>query len=158
MEALERALARKQQAERKKANFKLPNPRTLDDVRRILAELAPASQPAPTEAKVTAVINGKKIETMTRSRSKREILLEGFDVLKNRISALESLPEQLPISVNGRTVRPRNPLSRDAVLGIDKLIKQWFGGSRHGLLIRWSLADGHSYDYDIYEHKLTRHD
>ena len=43
------------------------------------------------------------------------------------------------------------------VTWVDALIKQWLGGHRDGTMICWDLADGWTYRYNIYDHRLTRH-
>jgi hypothetical protein len=105
------------------------------------------------------VENGQKqvyqVSTPTRSKSKRDQLLEGMDIIRRRLQALQ---EKQPSSVivNGKEMQPAVlGYDTDGFAWVDPLIKQWLGAYRKGLMICWDLKDGH-YQYDIYTHKLSR--
>ena len=99
-----------------------------------------------------------RVTAPTTSRSKRTMLLEGFDVIRrqqeyNRRRTIEFIP----VVVNGRDMVPPVVASpEDAGYFIDPLISRWTGGIRDGLLITWNFGDGYVYKYDIYIHKLVR--
>ena len=85
------------------------------------------------------------------------MLIEGLDIIKNRIESEDRYADVTVVEVNGQ------PMKLAAVgtgsLGktwVDPLISQWLGGYRDSIYICWNLGDGFIYKYDIYEHKLTR--
>lgn len=134
--------------------------RSLDDIRHVLSDLNP-SQQAPKEVTISArlddVENGKQVSygvsAGTRSKTRREHLLEGMEMVKLRIAASEHVGAA--VEVNGRLMEPPKLACDAGAVWVDPLIKQWLGGYRDGLMICWDL-DGSHYTYDIFEHKLTR--
>ena len=60
------------------------------------------------------------------------------------------------VLINGRSVKPLKIDGVDCVSVVDRLIRDWFGGYRDGILICWDLPDGYTYRYDITNHRLTR--
>ncbi len=137
--------------------------RTVNDIQRQLAELDPSTNPPRDSVRLNtqmSVNDGRKMETyavstVTRSKSKRDLLVEGFTLLKQRAEAPRQEVES--VEINGRLVKP-------AALGdgytahswVDPLVKQWLGGYRDGVTIYWDLDDGYRYKYCIFAHKLTR--
>lgn len=163
MEALEKAKARMSQ--RMDPSILEPvNVRSVNDIKAILAQFDPASNPVsqsmPLAANVEVPENGKKllyhVTASTKSKSRRDMIIEGLDIVKNR-SESEAIQKVESIEINGRKVDPpRIGAGTSSYTWVDPLIKQWFGGSRDGLIIYWDLSDGYRYKYDIYEHRLTR--
>ena len=138
--------------------------RSLNDIQGVLAQLNPINN-APTtsipiETQLEADEDGKKVRykvsATTKSKSKRDILIEGLDLIKRRIDA--SHDEQAEeLEINGKTMRPATMRSNvDGISWVDPLIKQWTGGTRKGVLITWDLQDGYEYRYEIYSHRLTK--
>lgn len=138
---------------------------SLNDIKRYIAELDPAKSQPQHDVKLNAKMeapdeNGKvvtyAVSANTRSKSKRDMLLEGFAIIKSRMEKLAHADVGEDVEINGRLVTP--PKLGDSVAGhswIDPLIRQWLGGTRDGMLICWNL-DGYRYMYDIFTHKLTR--
>lgn len=138
--------------------------RSLNDIQGVLAQLNPTNNtpaaPIPIETQLEVDEDGKKVRykvsATTKSKSKRDILIEGFDLIKKRIDATyQEQAEELEI--NGKTMRPATMRSNvDGISWVDPLIKQWTGGTRKGVLITWDIQDGHEYRYEIYSHRLTK--
>lgn len=165
MEALDKLEARK--ALRLDPNLlKPPVVRTFDDIKRLVAELEPSRNPKqapiPLSTTMTASEDNKnvtyQVSASTKSKSKRDILVEGLDIIKARMDSAGQIAElQEAIEVNGVPMRPAQlGYSIAGTSWVDPLIKQWLGGYRDGTLICWKLSDGYIYRYDIYEHKLKR--
>ncbi len=131
----------------------------------MLTEFDPRRNPRRSEIPIGTTLNTTadnkpvtyKVEVYTRSKSKREILLEGLNIIKGRLTTMTSGGEQAAVEVNGRVMRPA-PVgySHRGNSWVDSLITQWLGAVRDGLTLCWKLRDGYTYKYDIYEHKLTR--
>ncbi len=164
MEDLDKLVARAQTRLKPSEVFKKIDVKTFEDVKRAVADFDPRkNQPhkeLPISTTMTVNVDDKnvmyKVDATTKSKSRREILIDGLNIIKARL-AIDVTPEQMVVEVNGIPVKP-------AVLGfnvngtswVDPLIKNWFGAYRNKLLICWDLADGYTYKYDIYDHKLTR--
>ena len=138
--------------------------RTLDDIKILLSELDPAKSSPSEELDVTTLINAPdlnpnmryKLTAKTKSKSRREYILEGMELIKKQL-AIQNETNITPTYVNGVEIKPAKMLDRMNMKSwVDNLISHWMGGTRDGLLITWSLQDGYRYNYDIYEHKLTR--
>lgn len=165
MESLERARARAT----RRLNEHVLDPvvvNSINDIKRLVSEFDPAKNP---EAEVISlstqieVREGDKtviygVTADTKSKSKRDHLLEGMRMIENRQVAEQNLDEMIEaVEINGRLVKP--PRLGNAIDGhtwVDPLIKQWLGGLRDGIIIYWDLQDGYRYKYNIFEHKLTR--
>jgi len=165
MEALERAYLRNQQ----KLNPDVAKPveiRTLADIKHVVAEFDPSRNPQQTEIPVSAqmeeFVDGKKVtyqaSANTRSKSKRDMLVDGLMVIKKRQEAAEEYEHSgEPVEVNGKMMKPAVLNSNtDGYTWVDPLIRQWTGGTRKGTLITWDLGDGYEYRYEIFTHSLTR--
>jgi len=164
-EDLEKAMARQSQKLNPSVVLQPVAVYQVDDIKRVLSEIDPKNtRPAPEiqlAALLSAMEDGKnntyRVTAVTKSRSKREMLLEGMDLIKRQIEATDQIAEKLePTEVNGVLMQP--PKFGKAGKGqtwIDPLIRHWLGGYRDGLTICWDL-DGYQYRYDIYEHKLGR--
>lgn len=98
------------------------------------------------------------VSAPTQSKSRRTMLLEGFDVIRRQQEFnTRKLSERVPVTVNGRDMLPPTVAApADAGYFVDPLITRWTGGTRVGLLITWDFGDGYTYKYDIFGHKLIR--
>ena len=154
---LEAALAR----EKRRLDTSILKPTTvhsLNDIRRVVDELNPLRQKSADSAPIYVTINEEdgsiaKLSTTTRSKTRREHLIEGMDVVKKQMAIDQSA--DYSIEINGHPVKPAGVGSRGGgSYWVDPILKQWLGAYRDGLLICWNL-DGKVYQYDIYEHKLS---
>ncbi len=140
--------------------------RTPEDIKRAVMDLDPKRSTLHVDIPLAAIMQVRednhdvtyRVEANTRSKSKRELLLDGLSILKNRIDIEEKLQiEREPIEINGVLMKPAS--LGNSISGsnwIDPIIKHWLGGYRNGVLICWDLSDGYIYKYDIWEHRLTR--
>lgn len=135
--------------------------RNVDDIRMILAQLDPKRSLSSPKVEISALVNatedGKvqtyKVDAVTKSKSMREMLIEGIEVVKSHIIN-DSCEEE--IEINGKSMKAaRIGDNLNAQSWVDPLIKQWLDGHREGTLICWDI-DSYKYRYDIYEHKLDR--
>jgi uncharacterized small protein (DUF1192 family) len=166
MEALDRLEARKALRLDPQQVLKPAEVRNFDDIKRLVAELDPKKNPRqmdiPLSTTMVATEDNQnvtyRVEAHTRSKSKRDMLVEGLDVIKIRMESAARIAElQEEIEVNGVPMKPaRLGYQSEGTSWVDPLIKQWLGGFRDGIMICWRLADGYTYRYDIYQHKLTR--
>jgi hypothetical protein len=132
--------------------------RSLTDIKRILSEFDPAKNSAQKSIPIKADLQDDKkyaVTADTTSRSKRDMLLEGFEIMKRQIKS-QNKDDVVPVSVDGIDMLPANTgNAENAMSWIDPLIKQWMGATREGMFICWDI-DGEHYKYDIYTHKLTK--
>lgn len=165
MEQIERALQREQQ----KLNAEVLMPvqvRSVADIQRILIELDPAKNKAHSDIPISTLMNevegGKRVtynvSSTTKSRSKRDMLVEGLMLIQKRQEAEEDINNSIgDLEINGKRVKPAALQSNTkGHTWVDPLIKQWTGGRREGTLIVWDMEDGYQYRYEIFAHKLTR--
>lgn len=166
MEQLDKALTRQQQ----RLSPSILDPvsvYSVEDIKRLVAQLDPSRNPRQVEIAVDAIVaamddtTGReqqyRVSAPTRSKSKRDILVEGLDIIKNRLASEPEMANVQTVEVNG--VPMKTPTIGTGSLGrtwVDPLITQWLGGYREGIYICWNLNDGFIYRYNIYEHKLTR--
>lgn len=166
MEAMEKARQRLAMRLNPEQVFKPVIVSTVNDIKKVVAQFDPAHNPRPTEvpmhARLEANEDGKRnvyqVETVTRSKTKRDILTEGLTIIKNREQAAKEL------ATAGQTVEINGKLMKPAVLNndidgrswIDPLIRQWTGGEREGIFVIWELNDGYKYKYNVFEHALSR--
>ncbi len=141
---------------------------TIDDIKRVLAELDPSQHQNRESAPITLTTHMQgsdergnshlfQVKADTKSRSKREILLEGFGMLRRRLEAETQSESSEPVEVNGRQMRPALVAGgASGMTWVDRLIDQWFGAKRDELFICWDIGDGYTYRYNIFEHRLTR--
>jgi hypothetical protein len=137
--------------------------RSLDDIKITISELDPSRNTPSDDIDVTTLMEAPglapntryKVTAKTKSKSKREYLIEGLDLVKK--STNEMVEEQTSTIVNGIEVKPARMIDRLSMKAwVDNLISHWLGARRDGVLITWTLEDGYRYNYDIYEHRLTR--
>ena len=165
MEALERAQQRDQQKLNPDQVLKPVTVYTIDDIKRVVAEFDPAKNPQQVDIPLSTTLeaheDGKRntyqVSASTRSKSKRDMLVEGFTTIKNREAIAEELEQAGEIvEVNGKPMKPVVLNNKTNRSWIDPLINQWTGGIREGVFIVWVLDDGYKYKYDIFLHKLTK--
>lgn len=101
------------------------------------------------------VMRTYSVSAETTSKSKRDILIEGMEVVRKRFEASKRINEAAAIDINGVEMKPAS-IANDYHTWVDPLIKHWLGGLREGLYIYWDIGDGYKYKYDPFEHKLTR--
>ena len=161
MEALERAVAR--EAQRLSSSILDPIViNSIDDVKRALVDFDPNKNKIQSEVPISVIMNsdGKtySVNTKTKSKSKRDLLLEGLDVVKKKMAAEDDMGRNIEsVTINNRQMKPASLNSGvQCHSWIDPLIKHWLGGYRNGTDICWDLFDGYHYKYDAYTHKLTR--
>lgn len=166
MEQLDKALARQQQ----RLHPSILDPvsvRSIEDIKRLVAQLDPSRNTQQSEIAVGAVLSAidyttgteqqYQVSAQTKSKSKRDILLEGLDIIKNRLAVEKEMSSAPTININGTAMKlPTIGTSSLGRIWVDPLITQWLGGYREGIYICWNLNDGFIYRYNIYEHKLTR--
>jgi len=159
MEALDQA----RQRELRRLHPSIADPviiKSFQDIKIAIAEFDPKKNPRADIVNISTQLKDNEhvyaVSAETRSKSKRDQLVEGLDVIRHRIENQElAKNSSQEIEVNGVMVKP--PMlgnGIDSHSWVDPLIKQWLGGSRNGLSIYWDLNDG--YKYDIYQHKLKR--
>lgn len=163
MEALEKAHLRNEQ--RLDKNILKPvEVRTLNDIKRIISIFDPNKNEKSAEIPINTLLedveDGKKVtyhvSAITKSKSKRDILIEGFESIERR-QKIDEVNDVEPIMVNGKEMKLATINSNtNSYSWVDPLIKQWTGGVRKGTLITWDIGDGYEYRYQIFTHNLTR--
>lgn len=165
MEALDKEYERQRNRLDPNQVLKPTEVRTLGDIKRVVAELDPARNPVQVEIKLSADMVAHednrnvvyRAAANTRSKSRRDMLIEGLTIIKNRAELGGKMLASEMIEVNGVPMKPAS--IGNGVLGqnwVDPLIKHWLGGFRDEITICWDLNDGFIYRYDIFTHKLTR--
>lgn len=139
---------------------------SFEDIKRLVVEFDPRKNPVQLNIPVKTLMDVTEddkqvtyqVEANTKSKTKRDMLIEGLNIIKARLAAASQIAEmQEPIEVNGVQMKPANlGYSSEGSNWVDPLIRQWLGGFRDGIMICWRLSDGYTYRYDIYEHKLNR--
>lgn len=122
---------------------------TIGDIRRVVQEFLPSvSENNPVVTK-KIMADGKTYEVSApTSCTYKEMLLEGFTILKKRYDAMEKIKERVQNNVT-------QPISMDGHMWLDDLISRRLGGKRDGLRVKWDVKDG-TYYYDPFTGKLTK--
>jgi hypothetical protein len=138
---------------------------TVEDLKIALAAIDPSKEVASSDIQLGTTISAQnesqptvyQVTAMTRSKSKREILIEGLDIVKRHIEAAnKAIAEDAIIEINGKMMTPaRIGGGESGMTWVDPLIKHWLGAYRDGILLCWDI-DNYQYQYDIYAHKLAR--
>ncbi len=166
MEAMDRLEARKAMRLDPNQVLKPVEVKTIDDIKRIIIEYDPKRNQQAISIPISTILTTKdgdkdvayRVEANTKSKSKRDLLIEGLDIIKARIASAEQIAElQESVEVNGVAMKP-------AALGyktegsswVDPLIRQWMGAYRDGIMLCWKLDDGYTYRYDLYVNRLVR--
>ena len=169
MEGIQKAMNRKKTTRQQAEAFDPPVINTVNDIKRILHELDPSARSnQPQDAvKLTTDLTGSdgrkstnfQVETSTSSKSHRQTLIDGFQVVKQRVEAAEKLIREKTIQaveVDGKPMSPPSVVNTDGRLAMDAVIERLLGAHRDGGYICWDLADGYTYRYEIFQHRLTR--
>lgn len=144
--------------------FESPKIRTLNDIRRLVHELDPATtitQSVPISTELVGINEQEQqaryaVSASTQSQSKRDVLLRGFKLVKARQDLHAASKEREdPVLVNGREMSAPVIGNLDGFVYIDPLIERWLSAKREGLLICWELPEG-KYKYDIFAHRLFK--
>lgn len=138
--------------------------RTVEDIRRVLAEFDPTRDRGESVAEVnsdlTSDIDGKtqtiKVSAKSVGKSKRQLVVEAMTRIGESIA--NSAREVQPVEINGKLVAPARVPASSAPSYIDPMITQWLDAKRDGTIIYWDLSDGYRYKYEPISHKLTRAD
>ncbi len=141
--------------------------KSLNDIKRVIAEYDPGKDKDQSSLPLSTILEssddgGKmvkySVKASTKSKSKRQIILEGLDLIKNRAEKLADEKDNIEeFEVNGKAFKPAKLHNNTSGMSwVDPLIKQWFGGKRKETYITWDIGDGYEYKYDIYAHSLSR--
>lgn len=137
--------------------LKPPVIRSLNDIRKLIDELNPARQKQDNSMEIRTTVKDEEgkiahLSTVTKSKTRREHLIEGMDIVKKQIAVQEVNGEA--IQINGRMVSPASIGKKGSgAYWVDPILKQWLNAYRDNLMICWDL-DNKIYQYDIYLHKL----
>jgi hypothetical protein len=133
--------------------------RTVEDIRRLLAEFDPTRDSGVNEVDVKSTISiesssGKSdvpISAKCVGKSRRRHIIEAFEAIKTAIEKENKSDNS--VLINGKNIVPARVPMRSY---IDPIVEQWFDAKRDGTLIYWELNDGYRYNYDPITHRLTR--
>lgn len=131
--------------------------RTLGEIKNLLANLLASNNSAPVTVNTTFNNGNNNIQlsVLTNSKNPREMIYSGLLDVKQKMEACAAIQEST--EVNGKKMKPSKlPDQAKAFHYIDPIISRYTGGKREGYFICWDLSDGYKYQYDIFEHKLTR--
>lgn len=131
--------------------------RSLNEIKGVIATLAAVSSSNPVQLS-TNVKTGEgemKLSVNTKSRSHREMIIDGLADVKRKLDTQNAEGES--IEINGVMMKPSKLADQaKAFHYVDPIISRYTGGYRDGYHICWNLSDGYKYKYDIFEHKLIR--
>jgi hypothetical protein len=118
---------------------------TLQEIKTIIKDFMPGTESVKQTMSTEIESGGKtyKITTPVEGANNRDLLMEGFAVVKNRLEVLEKVEEgQL------------SPVNVDGQMWVDSLINRCMGGTRDGLKVKWEIKEG-TYKFDPFTGKLT---
>lgn len=159
-----------EQAIERESQKNIPTPtvvKTLSDIRKVLMEFDPAapvnkSQPPIDIATIINTHDSRgnpeqyKVTASTKSKSKREHIIEGIQIIKNRREVKERASvDSEPILIDNRVITPKSPFLDEDRISVDSLIEFWTGGTRESEDIVWNIPEG-IFKYDIINHKLRK--
>lgn len=162
--ALESAISRRHKRDQEAARYEeKPSIRSVDDIRRVLAEHMNPTDPRNKQAipvEVKAQINGSggkfNVSSTAKTKSYRDIIIESLTLIRERMDAARSHAEDVPgVNVNGVDMKPAKLFALDGQMAVDPIIERLLGAKREGTALVWHLADG-KFKYNVFEHKLTR--
>ncbi len=118
----------------------------LNDIKLVLSKLV--QQKHTDSQPITIDINNVKLSAQTKSKSNKELLLEGMNNIKNKMEVQDRYQQNCGI---------KNPVfyHNKAFSNVDVHIENILGAKRDGLIIYWNI-DGQRYEYDIFTDKLKR--
>ena len=96
--------------------------------------------------------NSYNVKSVSHSKSKKAIVVEEFNIIKNREIASS---DPTDIEINGKVLKPKKINTVKSYSWIDQLIPKWFGGYRDGLHICWRMGED-EIRYDVLTNKLTK--
>jgi len=169
MEAYEREAERQARAEANKHKFGPPQVSSVGDIQRVVAQLDPTNRLNTQSgiSQVATTMRGNQegtrsqgmfaVRSESADKSYRDILLEGLRTLRSRQDAVKkAMASAMPVEVDDRPMMPPPIIDKDVSMSIDPIIERLLGGRREGELVCWDLADGYTYKYNVFEHRLTR--
>ena len=120
---------------------------SLHDLRSAIQEFLPGYVEKNPEVKAIIQSEGKNYQVnATPNCTYKQMLLEGFTILKKRVEAEERN--------KGKTV-PIQPINTGGRMWLDDLIRQRLGGIRDGLRVKWTLTEG-VFFFDPFTGQITR--
>jgi len=161
-------LARRTQSELSRQRFESPVVRTASDIKRVLAQLEPNSRLNIKTDDVTLATNmigtdannrsqTYHVSAKTKTNSARDILIEGLNIIKQREETAQAVRDKRAVvAVDGKEMKSPPVIAENNFSSVDPIISRTLGGYRSSYFIQWDLADGFTYRYDIYSHRLTR--
>lgn len=93
---------------------------------------------------IDGVEQKSSLKAEVKSYNYRKLIIEGFDIIKNRMQFLEKCQNRTLV-----------PLTIDGHMWVDDIIEKIVGGKRDGLSIIWDTRDG-VFRWDPYTTKLTK--
>ncbi len=131
--------------------------RSVNEIKSVIATLSAATSSSPV-ALSTNLKTGEgevKLSVNTKSRSQREMIVDGLADVRKKLGTQEVEGEG--IEINGVVMKPSRLADQGKAFHyVDPIISRYTGGYREGYYICWDLNDGYKYKYDIFEHKLVR--
>lgn len=131
--------------------------RSLNDIKGVISSLhnSPVASPVTLRTNFKTPVADIQLSVETKSRSQKDMIFDGLSEIKSKMQCISAQVEES--TVNGVALRPAKlPEQHRAFHKIDPVISRYTGGYRDGYLICWDLNDGYKYQYDIFEHKLSR--
>ena len=156
------------QAESNRQRFESVDVKTLADIKRVIGQFEPHAR---LNAKLDDVVlsadmtgtdptnKSQKfhVSATTKTNSLRDVIIEGLNVVKRREdTATKTVDKAIPVLVDGKEMKPPSLIAEHNFMAIDPVITRTLGGYRHGHFVQWDLADGYTYRYDMFEHRLSR--
>lgn len=93
------------------------------------------------------------INKSCEGRSYRDLIIEHLTPIKNAGNIKQSRETFI---INNKIVHLNNPIATGIRTQADHIIETLLGGTRNGYLITWTLSNGVTYTYDIFENKLIK--
>jgi hypothetical protein len=169
MSIYDAAINRQQRVRDNARAFQPPDIHNADDIKRVLINLDPHNKLNINAGNITistnmvGTIDGHtqrafSVNATTTTQTYRQMIIEAFALIKRREEAANNLTKSAntEVLINGKSMTPPPVIDMQPRLAVDSVIERLLGGHRDGLRIRWDLADGYSYFYDVMQHRLTR--
>ena len=163
---IDEAIQRQFKTAQAAAKFQSPTINTVDDIRRALVNLDPSTKlnGKSEDVNISARLAGSdgsvtrtfRVDTITVTKSYRQIIIEALKVVQNREKTQEKIAAIHPyVDVNDRAMVPPPVITTKSRMYVDGIIERLLGAYRDGIYICWDLPDG-TYQYDVFAHKLVR--
>lgn len=118
------------------------------DIKQAIKEFLPGEEKASPEVRAKIKSGNKVYELSAPTEcSYRDMLLEGFEIIKKRMEARDKHKPDSDFDIE--------PIDIDSRMWLDDLIERRLGGKREGLRVRWDVKDGIFY-FDPFTGKLTQ--